>query len=306
MSLILLPHVCRCSFAYGTPPHINRLHCDAPIPVIESLVGPETASTGHQGSSEVFIALCKLTEILGVMLDHLYDLSKSDTPFQALMRPYRRIEVKIYDWEESLPEDLRPQILGTTDLSIQGAANLRLCYLSMKFLLHKMQFDTASLDQASPAEGKVAHQKATQEAAGEISELVVHLRPQDLSDFWLPMGAFLLSSATMFLLRSVADHLNQSNFAEAKTALHLANRLVNELKSHRDNFRWDLGDVCLAQCEPLMHRISQALESGNTASSDINFYDLDAPESAGLDAFGDLIPSIWGTFDFDMSTFNNF
>ena len=296
----------RCSFAYGTPPHINRLHFNVSFPDVESLVDPETGCTGRERAAEAFIALCNLTEILGKMLDHLYDLSINDTAVEATTKSYRRIEISIYDWEEALPSALRSQVAGTRDLSIKGAANLRLCFLSTKFLLQKMQFDSTCQDQSSPPEAVSVNRKATQKVAKEIADFVTKLRPLDLGDFWLPMGAFLLSSAATFLLRCVLDNLNDSSGGEGTSALHEASRMIDALKSHRDGFGWDLGDVCLAQCEPLVHRVSQAFESQNMTSSGVDLADQDPLEGMGIDAFGELMPSIWDTFDFDLGTFQNF
>jgi hypothetical protein len=102
-----------------------------------------------------------------------------------------------------------------------------------------------------------------QRAAEEIVHLVEELDESYFCGFWIPVHAFSLTSATTFLLRSGLLRRNLNGNAPLK----LAKDMISTLRSHRDNFNWDLADNCLANCSDLVEKIDSAETEGDSLMS---------------------------------------
>jgi hypothetical protein len=119
----------RGSLAHGTPASINSNHCNEPVPTLENL-SPLNDTRAHGQSSECFIALCRLTEILGKVLPIAYDLRHK--PQRDIRKVVRAAETDLDQWEDSLPHYLNK--MSDEDAIVWGSSNLHLCMLSLKML----------------------------------------------------------------------------------------------------------------------------------------------------------------------------
>ena len=129
----------RGSFAHGTPSNISSKHYDVPIPSVEMLIPSGSVSVEHRRSSESFIALCHLSEILGQALPLIYDLegqTQKDTS-----KFIRRIEADLDKWEDALPDYLSST---SPNASISGSSSLRLCFLSLKMLICRISLHVSA------------------------------------------------------------------------------------------------------------------------------------------------------------------
>ncbi|KAF7592696.1 hypothetical protein BBP40_012598 [Aspergillus hancockii] len=249
-----------CSLAYGTPLQIHRAQYDVPLPTMDDLCSPG-ASRLQIAASAVFIALTTLTEVLGRYLEHVYKFSRN-TPYPPETSPVD-LERLLSEWEESLSDDIRRVVLRGTHLNTPGAANFRLAYLAVKLLLRRIQLDLDTAithvddDTASP------FYTQAQWAAEEIVHLVEELDESHFRGFWIPVHAFSLTSATTFLLRCGLRRGNLNGNAPLK----LARDMISTLRSHRDNFNWDLADNCLANCSELVEKIGSAETGGDSLMS---------------------------------------
>lgn len=129
----------RASLSHGTPPHIVNSHCDVGLPNPDTMV--DAVPHGRYGSETgCFISLCQLTKILSDVLPLIYSLQTSHV--KETTKSIRRVEMKLDEWEESLPEQLlTPE---SSDSSVSGSCSLRLGYLMLKvficrILLHVWQ-----------------------------------------------------------------------------------------------------------------------------------------------------------------------
>ncbi|KAL4806233.1 fungal-specific transcription factor domain-containing protein [Aspergillus unguis] len=271
---LVLIHDRWCSLAYGTPLQVHRAQYDVPLPTVNDIC-PNTAPEHEKAAASVFVAFASLTDILARYLEHVCSVSKE---FSQSTVSEIRLEQILRDWEDSLGDDVRHIVLRGIHLDIPGAANFRLAYLSVKLLLRRLQLSTnkASLqiadDMASP------FYMHAQRAAEEIAYLVQELDESQFQGFWIPVHAFSLTSATMFLLRSGLRMRNETR----NTPLKIAHDMVNTLQSHRRNFDWDLADNCVAHCRELLDRIGMA-ETDNTA----------APEFTGIPDGLEIDPSVF-------------
>jgi hypothetical protein len=130
-----------------------------------------------------------------------------------------------------------------------------------------------------------------QRAAEEIAYLVQELDETQCSGFWIPVHAFSLTSATMFLLRSGLRMKSRGR----NTPLKIARDMVNALQAHRQKFDWDLADNCLTSCGELLDRIGAAeSDSGVAAAPASEFPGI--PEDLEIDPV--LLEELFGTTGF--------
>lgn len=127
----------RASLSHGTPKHINRAEWDVPLPDFDSLSISAIANRSEVTDDRLegarsFIALCRLTEILGEVLPLIYALHvrKEISCLKAL----RRVEASLDEWEDSLPEWLD---LNRSEFqrNASGALNLQLSFLAVKMCI---------------------------------------------------------------------------------------------------------------------------------------------------------------------------
>lgn len=265
-----------CSLAYGTPLQVYRAQYDVPFPSVNNLCSTYASPT-QKSAASVFVAFTTLTDVLSRYLEHVYSVSKD---FPSSEMSAMDLELILSDWEESLDDDVRHLVLRGTQLDIPGAANFRLAYLAVKLLLRRIQLDLSKSsaqvedDSASPA---YMH---AQRSAEEIAQLVQELDETQLRGFWIPVHAFSITSATMFLLRSGLRTRNQTHNRPLKTA----KGMINTLRAHREQFDWDLADNCLAHCSDLVEKIGMDHLQVDS--------DLAAPEASDFPENLDIDPSI--------------
>ncbi|KAK0125424.1 hypothetical protein ONS96_009267 [Cadophora gregata f. sp. sojae] len=170
------------SFAHGTPSNISSRHYDVPIPTLEMLLPESSVSMDHRRSSESFIALCKLTEILGQALPLVYDL-EGNSP-KDTSKVIRRIEVDLDKWEDSLPDYLSSI---SSRAGVSGSSSLHICYLSLKMLICRISLHAISQQGSTEAiEAYRFRQVESRNAAQAIVDFITSLKTFHLAEFWLP------------------------------------------------------------------------------------------------------------------------
>lgn len=271
--------------AYGTPLQIHRAQYDVPFPTMDDLCCGPNADPSQVAAASVFIAFTTLTEVvLSRYLEHVYRVSKA-TPCAPEMSA-TDLELLLSEWDESLSDDIRRLALRGTHMDAPGAANFRLAYLAVKLLLRRIQLDLDRVMSPEEVTDTAAAAAAptspfyiqAQRAAEEIVHLVQELDESHIRGFWIPVNAFSLTSATTFLLRSALRTRNPNTGAP----LRMARDMVHTLRSHRENFAWDLADNCLANRGDLVEKISSVQTGSDVLSSPAfpdfqdRFWDLDA------------------------------
>lgn len=280
---------CRCSLAYGTPPHVQRGFHDVPLPQRDS-------STSVKEVREVFISLCSLTELLASDLEHVYVLKKSRLSVLALTQSLASLAARIDAWEEALPRASRRNIVGGYDLNVPGTSNLRLACLAVRLLIRRLYLDHCKQDPDSGPEEKFHSHVQAQKAAEEVVRLLKVFESRQIADFWLPTSAFIIASATTLLVRCALEIDISRYTSNRKQAIASAHEAIATLCSHRDRYDWDLGEICLAQCQDVVESLIDGVMNtaeGNAAEA-IDGLDFDV---LGYDR---LFPSLWEMFDNDL------
>lgn len=103
------------------------------MPELSCLVGPTSGDSATSietltKGAESFVALCKLTKILGQVLPLIYVLRRDS--LDSTMKLLRRIETLVDEWEATLPPWLSTAS-ATFDRAAPGALNLRLSFLAL-------------------------------------------------------------------------------------------------------------------------------------------------------------------------------
>jgi hypothetical protein len=203
-----------------------------------------------------FIALTTLTQVLGHCLEHVYHLERG-LPSQQEDSPHR-LESLLTGWEDSLDDNLRRLVIRGTSLNGPGVANLRLCYLAVKLLIQRTQLDWDRVSlQINDIDSR--HYIQVRRIAEEIVDFVRELNEDHFGDFWIPLNAYSLTSATTFLMRSALNSRGQTH----NPPLNLARTMINTLESHRSTYNWDLADNCLLNCKDLVAKIELACEESS-------------------------------------------
>lgn len=269
-----------CSLAYGTPLQVCRTQYDVPFPSVNDLCSAY-ASPNQRSAASVFVALTTLTDVLARYLEHVYSVSK-DTPSEMSAMDLEQI---LIEWEESLDDDVRHLVLRGTHFDIPGAANFRLAYLAVKLLLRRIQLDLSKSSAQDEDDTVLPTDMHAQRSAEEIAHLVQELDETQLHGFWIPMHAFSITSATMFLLRSGLRTRTQSH----NRPLKIAKGIINALQAHRGQSGWDLADNCLAHCSDLVEKIG--MDKLQVES------DLSAPGFSDFPENSDIDPSVLEELD---------
>ena len=132
----------RASFAHGVPPNITRTNYDVPLPTLDDLKATGL-SCQHYQSAEVFIALCRLSEILGDILPLIYDLQIN--PQKNTARALRKSEVDLDQWEEELPNCLNIADNKPLFPVVSGSSSLQLGFLAVKLLIRRIRLHVGVL-----------------------------------------------------------------------------------------------------------------------------------------------------------------
>ena len=274
--------------AYGTPPLIHHTQHDVPVPTAEDLYSPG-ASLDQIFAASCFVALITLTDVLGHCLEHVYHLGK-DFSKKPEASPFG-LENLLTNWEDSLSDSLRRLVIRGTGLVGPGAANLRLAYLSVKLLIRRSQLD---LDRVSLqiADVDSLYYIQARRVSEEIVDFVRELDETHCRDFWIPLNAYSLTSATTFLVRSALT----SRGLVRNPSLQLARAMIDALRSHRRNYAWDLADNCLSNCSDLVEKIETAYKE---SSSNIMEFEEPMPMDMGIAALNGLFSEFTGNYFLD-------
>ncbi|KAI9373635.1 fungal-specific transcription factor domain-containing protein [Aspergillus egyptiacus] len=253
-----------CSLAYGTPLLVHRTQYDVSFPSISDICGP-SAPEQTQAAASVFVALTSLTDILSHYLEHIYTVSRpSPSPEpRTTTTPESTLEDLLRTWEESLPPQIRHLVLRGHNLSTPGAANLRLAYLSVNLLLRRIQLKQSKASLDVDDDTLSPYYLHAQRAAEEIAYLVQELSESESRGFWIPVQAFSLTSAAMFLLRSGLRMRGSVGAGVGRNMpLGIAREMVRVLREKRRMFGWDLADHCLGYCGELVERVEAFGDGG--------------------------------------------
>jgi len=274
--------------AYGTPPLIHRTQHDVPVLAAEHLYSPD-ASTDQIFAASCFVAFTTLTDVLGHCLELVYHLG-NEFSTKPDASPFG-LENLLIHWEDSLSDSLRRLIIRGTGLVGHGAANLRLAYLSVKLLIRRSQLD---LDRASLQIDDVnsLYYLQARRVSEEIVDFVREMDETHCRDFWIPLNAYSLTSATTFLMRSALT----SRGLGRNPSLHLARAMIDALRSLRHKYAWDLADNCLSNCSGLVEKIEAACEESSSNTMD---FQEPMPMDVDIAALNGLFSEFEGNYFLD-------
>lgn len=245
------------NFAQGTPPYIAKSHYDVPIPTVEFLTQGRADSVKHVRAAEVYIQLCRLTEIIGDVLPLIHRIRSSNN---GIVEQTSQTEIELDRWVESQPCWMD---LGDfyTRPSVPGLLNLQLSYLSVRMLLRRLSWHEISQRESDPHASWLL---GCQEAAENIVRFVTSLEKQDLMAFWLPYNAHHFTSAATLLLRCA---LQTSDSRVREECMISARTLIDSLRRYQEEDKWDLADTCLTQSKTVLKRIDDSLLRTRIATS---------------------------------------
>ena len=246
------------NFAQGTPPYISKGHYDVPLPTVESLTLGRGGSVKHTRAAEVFVHLCRLTEIVGDVLPLIYHIRSGNDSIAA--EQTSRSEIELNRWMES-----RPSWLNLNDYHnrppVPGLVNLQLSYLSVRMLLRRIAWHEISQRESDPASSWLL---GCQAAAEDIVRFVTSLHKQDLMAFWLPYNAHHFTSAATLLLRCAL----QTSYSNVRAqCMSSARTLVDCLRKYHEAYKWDLAGTALSQSETVLKRIEDSIPNTSVSST---------------------------------------
>ncbi|KAL7810005.1 N-terminal binuclear Zn cluster-containing/DNA binding domain-containing protein [Trichoderma aethiopicum] len=280
----LLVHDRWASLAHGTPPHIQRSQYDVPPPTLEYL-GETLIETNNPRSelrANVFISLVTLSEVLGRFLQYVYCVGR-DKPTTT------DLEHALHQWTDTLEGPCRRIVLRGSHLDVTGAANLRLAYLTAKLLLQRIQLEAEKQGDSVSEEGVMNRYSEARMTSEEILMLIQDLQPEHLGDFWMSVSAFAFPAAVNFLLRCALETENSPEGLAQSPSFKIARDLITTLRSHQEQHRWDLGDVCLAQHAEIVDKMLTGAvpdeQGGNNGSLDLQDFDVSILDH--------IFPSVW-------------
>ncbi|KAI0853047.1 fungal-specific transcription factor domain-containing protein [Daldinia vernicosa] len=244
----------RLSLACGTPPHIQRSFYDVPQLKVEYQLNRVDSQRQHDAMA-IFVALSELTDVLDYYLQYLYHVkNKVNIPIDSL-------ELRLNRWVEGLGDDIRQVITRGIFLNIPGEPNLRLAYLSIKLLTHRIRMENARSKDEATSDSLANQYISIRSTAEHIVFLVQELQDEQLRDFWLPISAFAFSSTVSILLRCALETEKSPKELSKNSSIRLAWDLITALRRHRDNSGWDLGDTCLAQHAEVVEKLVAPIQS---------------------------------------------
>ncbi|KAH8589944.1 C6 transcription factor [Bisporella sp. PMI_857] len=260
------------SLAHGTPPHIATIHYDVEVPTLDTMQNSAAAHDQFVLENECFIALCHLTKLLSDVLPLIYSLKTAKT--KETVKALRRIEVQLDEWEDDLPEQFHTA--GSSEYVVSGTSSLHLGYLVLKMLIcrislhsHQTITHSGSVDDTA----RLYHQAQCRASADAIVDFVVSLRKCQLEEFWLPYSAYHFTSTATLLLRCALETENDS---VADSCVSSVRALIHRLTQAKAEHAWDLGDICIAQCESILNRMTTnqngqtTIASPSTSPSQVN------------------------------------
>ncbi|KAK3624918.1 hypothetical protein LTR56_020732 [Elasticomyces elasticus] len=262
------------SLAYGTPPHIHPSQCDVPTPAAEDIFGTSAASD-RMTAAECFVALITLTQVLGHCLEHVYKLDSFVTDTDL----HPDLDSLLVTWEDSLPTDeLRRSVLRGTRLNAPGTANLRLAYLSVRLLICRSRLNHVN---SSKDDIDSHHNIQARRVCEDIVHLVQELDEACLADFWIPLNAHALTSATTFLMRTAL----RSKGSVRNPSLKLARTMIDTLQWYRRQYEWDMAENCIANCSDILDKIELVCNAVDQYPAELDLSFLEGFDFAAIDTY---------------------
>ncbi|CAH0019159.1 unnamed protein product [Clonostachys rhizophaga] len=235
------------NFAQGTPTYISKGQYDVPLPTMDILLTRKRAqSTKHIRAAEVYLQLCRLTEILGDILPLIYQIHTPTNIHNTASRLSGPNEV-LDQWVDNLPHWLNMSDFHERPF-VPGLANLQLSYLSVRMLLRRIAWHDAIRTQSDKS-----CLSSLLSLCQTVAENIVR---RDLIAFWLPYNAQHFTSAVTLLLCCALQTNNSSTRSKCMMG---ARTLVDSLHRHRNENDWDLSELCLSQSEAVLKRMEEAL-----------------------------------------------
>ncbi|KAK6077427.1 fungal specific transcription factor domain-containing protein [Seiridium cupressi] len=249
----LLIHDYWASLCHGTPSHIHRDQWDVAMPEISTILddapfGDPSVAKARQMGAQSFVALCKLTKILGEVLPIIYSLRRE--ALEHTLKTLRRIETYIDDWQDSLPSWLNPDdvLFGRNQ---PGALNLRLSFLAVKMCIRRVALQATRV--LNDEESRYRQVQCIK-AGSTLIDFVVSLSVDETKAFWLPYTAYHFVSAATLMMRCA---LEAETDAGANDCVKSARKLIDYLRKMKTDTNWDLADICLGQCESMVKHMSE-------------------------------------------------
>ncbi|KAF3068023.1 hypothetical protein CFAM422_008085 [Trichoderma lentiforme] len=280
----LLVHDRWTSLAHGTPPHIQKAQYDVPPPTLEYL--SEGLIDGNNPRSElrtnIFISLVTLSEVLDRFLQYVYCVGRDKQTTTDL-------EHALHRWVETLEGPCRRIVLRGSHLDVTGAANLRLAYLTAKLLLQRIQLEAEKQGDHVNEEGVLNRYSGARMTSEEMLMLIQDFQPEHLGDFWMSVSSFSFPAAVNFLLRCALETENSPEGLAQSPSFRIARDIITTLRSHQEQYKWDLGDICLAQHAEIVEKILAGVapdeQGGNSSSLDLQDFDASILDH--------IFPSVW-------------
>jgi len=230
---------------------------DVPISAPDPRVDNDGGPTSPSQAFEIYTGLVQLTLNLDSYLKPLYRIDcKAHT-----LEPTTSNSVKV--WIESSKGIVRHIAIRGSDLSQPGAANLRLAVLCVQFLHHRIALETrrtaSTLDYVDLKDYYIQTRRSAEEVVLFIQELV----GEQLLDFWMPTLAFPLLSMMTFLIRSSVELEEASIATGENVAFNLARTMMAHLRSHRNEYAWDIAELCYVHYHDVLEELGRNGSSTN-------------------------------------------
>lgn len=242
------------SLSHGTPPLLRVAYNDVGLPTIAD-IPTGTRDVHSRRAAECFISLCRLTAILQDALPHIYNMQSREVA--ASDEKLNICQAALDDFFDTLPTWLTSS-WAKREALVTGALNLQMSYFAVKLTLARLRLRT-SKETATDSRLSKDHDERVQDcqaAAMEIANLVNTLTHEDAHGFWLPFTAYHLSMTVTVLLRCAAE---TSGLTQRRTSVEACQTTLRKLRALRDDAGWDLGDICISQCDEVVDRASRAL-----------------------------------------------
>ncbi|KAM0446349.1 hypothetical protein ACHAQK_001268 [Fusarium lateritium] len=236
--------------------------------------------------STVYIALLGLSEVLDLHLRHVHQFSNPDET-----KDTTHLELAINNWVESLNDQVRRIIVRGTNLTIPGAANLRLSYLTVRLLLQRIELEAEKRVRDAEDSRLLNRYMQARRTAEDILILTQELQKEHLADVFLPSTASAFSTTVSFLLRCALETENSTSGLVQSSSLKIASDLLSALRSHKEKYSWDLGDICLAQHTEIVEKLLAMTPPEDPSTEEpLDLSNFGMPDSSFLDQ---LFPGPW-------------
>jgi len=205
-------------------------------------------------SASTFIQLCKLTQILGDILPHVYALRLD---LDELWTCLRKTECALDKWRADLPPSLTLNHLPSTS-DVNGSSNLWFAFLSIKLLTCRLAVKATLKETTSSTETHHSRLATLREASCATVDFVASLQHEQLQEFWLPYTSYLLVSAATILLRCTIEC---EDLATKKSCISKLIVFRARLRTAREKSGWDLADFCLERREEPIQKLADAMQT---------------------------------------------